>query len=233
MLMATHRRVYADLHLKNPRASMQQVHKNSETGEAVVTAEAAQDVSDAMTVLHMVLVDFIYVCLHCSHVAHSYGQPKAEVCTSGCAVSYGYTQLPHPPSFTVQASASSNISMKLMSVRTCKTSSTLRPMQFSVRKQQLASGHPLGGRAFTVPTPPMPLQPQHASKAISPCLSHGPAPTSASTTPTGTHAPSWTRPESASTPSSTMHVESATMTAPRTSFVPGPTVELTAPTTPN
>jgi hypothetical protein len=61
MLMATHRRIYADLHLKNPRASMQQVYKNSETGEAVVTAEAAQDVSDA-TVLHMVLVDFIYVC---------------------------------------------------------------------------------------------------------------------------------------------------------------------------
>ena len=61
MLMATHRRMYADLHFKSRSTSVQQVYKNADTGEAVVTAEAAQDVTEA-NVLHMVLVDFMHVC---------------------------------------------------------------------------------------------------------------------------------------------------------------------------
>jgi hypothetical protein len=61
MLMATHRRVYSELHLKTRTPSMQQVYKNAETGESMVAAEATQDVNDP-TLLHMVLVDFVYVC---------------------------------------------------------------------------------------------------------------------------------------------------------------------------
>ena len=60
-LIATHRRVYHDLHLKHRSPTMQQAYKNAETGETMVTAEQTQDVSDS-TILHMVLIDFIYVC---------------------------------------------------------------------------------------------------------------------------------------------------------------------------
>ena len=61
LYMASHRRILHELHVKKRAPTVRALYENSETGETLVAAAAGDDILDAH-VLHMVLIDYVYVC---------------------------------------------------------------------------------------------------------------------------------------------------------------------------
>ena len=61
LLMASHRRVLYELHIERRSPNVRALYENAETGETLVAASAGDDVGD-VHVLHLVLIDFVYVC---------------------------------------------------------------------------------------------------------------------------------------------------------------------------
>ena len=73
LIMAVHKRKMHELHIKRRSTGTKPVYENVETGDKVVVSDATADV-DGVHMLHIVLVDFIYLCVAYSYLCATEGR---------------------------------------------------------------------------------------------------------------------------------------------------------------